>query len=268
VAAAGAVIYLARERCDPRTLALGGLWWLLCNLAVSAGYHRLFSHRAYQAHPVLEALYLLFGAASVQGSALGWSNDHREHHAYTDTDRDPHDSRRGFWWTHVGWLLFDAREPRRPERTRDLAANPRVRLQDRHYVLTAVLMGAVVPFGLGWIWGDPWGALLVAGPLRLVVQWQATFSVNSLAHRLGTRPYRTDVSARDSWITALVTMGEGYHNYHHSFQSDYRNGVRWYQPDPSKWLVWALSHIGVTWGLKRIPREQIERARRAARAAS
>jgi stearoyl-CoA desaturase (delta-9 desaturase) len=268
VLAAGAVVYLVRVRLDPWTLALGGLWWLLCSLSISAGYHRLFSHRTYQAHPAVETLYLLFGAASVQGSALGWSYDHRQHHAHTDTDRDPHDARRGFWWTHVGWLLFDSREPRRPERTRDLTANPRVRFQDRHYILLATLVGAVLPFVLGWLWGDPLGAFLVAGPLRLVIQWQATFSVNSLAHKIGRRPYRADVSARDSWITALVTMGEGYHNYHHAFPADYRNGVRWYQPDPSKWLVWGLSRVGLTRGLRRTTSAQIERARRTVRDAS
>jgi stearoyl-CoA desaturase (delta-9 desaturase) len=97
--------------------------------------------------------------------------------------------------------------------------------------------------------------------LRLVIQWHATFSINSLAHQLGSQPYSRSTSARDSWVTALVTFGEGYHNFHHRFQGDYRNGVRWFHFDPTKWWVWALSKIGLAWDLRRMPREAIQRAR-------
>ena len=121
----------------------------------------------------------------------------------------------------------------------------------------------VVPFCLGLIWGDPIGALVVAGFLRLVMQWHATFSVNSVAHYIGSRPYSLKNSARDSFVTALITLGEGYHNFHHRFQSDYRNGVRWYHFDPTKWWVWSLSKVGVCRDLRRVPADAIERARRA-----
>ena len=106
----------------------------------------------------------------------------------------------------------------------------------------------------------------MAGFLRLVIQWQSTFSVNSLAHLLGKRPYTITQTARDSFLTALITFGEGYHNFHHRFQSDYRNGVRWWQFDPTKWWVWMLSKLGLTWDLKRVPAHVIERARQAVQA--
>jgi stearoyl-CoA desaturase (delta-9 desaturase) len=121
----------------------------------------------------------------------------------------------------------------------------------------------VLPGLLGLLWGDPIGALLVAGFLRLVVQWHATFFVNSLAHCVGHQPYSSRTTARDSFWVALLTLGEGYHNFHHSFPTDYRNGVRWHHFDPTKWLVWSLSRVGLTGGLKRVPQLRLAEARRS-----
>lgn len=131
----------------------------------------------------------------------------------------------------------------------------------RFYVPLALSVGFALPAGLAWTWGDPWGGLLAAGFLRISVQYEATFSINSVAHSFGRQPYATDTSARDSAIAAVVTLGEGYHNYHHRFPADYRNGVRWYHFDPTKWWIWALSRIGLAWDLKRAPREAIQAAR-------
>ena len=119
---------------------------------------------------------------------------------------------------------------------------------------------------LGLLWGDPVGAVLVAGFLRLTLIWNSTFSINSVAHLIGSRNYSLANTARDSIITALISLGEGYHNFHHRFQSDYRNGVRWYQYDPTKWWLWTLSKLRLVRDLKRVPREAIEAARQAVRA--
>jgi stearoyl-CoA desaturase (delta-9 desaturase) len=151
---------------------------------------------------------------------------------------------------------------------KDLVADPFVRWQDRYYILIAIAIGAVLPTALGTVWGDPIGALLVAGFLRLVLQWHATGAVNSFAHRFGSRPYSTETSARDSSFTAILTFGEGYHNFHHRFQGDYRNGVRWWHFDPTKWFVWSLSRVGLARDLRRIPPEKIEEARARVRAGS
>ena len=260
--AAFAIVYMAAIHFSWWTLGIGFVWFALCGLSITGGYHRLFAHKAYEANALLRAFYLFFGAASVQNSALNWSADHRVHHARTDERQDPYNIKKGFWWAHIGWVFFKVHKDR-TNAVRDLRADPLVVFQDRYYIPLAILSGVVLPAALGLLWGDPLGALLVAGFLRLVVQWHATFSVNSFAHMIGKRPYSKLCSARDSFWTALLTLGEGYHNFHHRFQADYRNGIRWYHLDPTKWWVWTLSKIGITRNLRRTPREKIQRARQA-----
>jgi stearoyl-CoA desaturase (delta-9 desaturase) len=261
LAGLGGLVYLLAVRASPWTIGLAVLWFALCGMGITGGYHRLFAHKSYRASAPLRAFYLAFGAAAVQNSALKWSSDHRLHHAFTDSDGDPYNIRRGFWWAHLGWILFKDETVER-DNVRDLEADALLRFQDRHYVALALVFGALLPAAIGLLWGDPIGALLVAGFLRLVVQWHATFFVNSLAHTIGSQPYSDRGSARDSFVTVLVTLGEGYHNFHHTFQADYRNGVRWYQLDPTKWFVWTLSKLGITSDLRRTPSKAIEKARR------
>lgn len=257
-----AVLHMIFVQFSWWTVGLALFYMAACSVSITGGYHRLFSHPTYKAAKPLKLFYLLFGAASVQNSALKWSADHRIHHTRTDTDEDPYNILRGFLWAHVGWVLHKDGEVDL-SRVKDLSADPLVAFQHRWYIPLALVMGALLPLGLGLLWGDALGALLVAGFLRLVIQWHATFSVNSFAHYVGKRPYSRTSSARDSFFTALVTLGEGYHNFHHRFQSDYRNGVRWHHFDPTKWWVWTLSKVGVCWDLKRVPKEVIERARQA-----
>ncbi|MEZ5965007.1 MAG: fatty acid desaturase [Planctomycetota bacterium] len=259
-----AIVYLAAIHFSWWTLGFGVLWAMLCGLSITGGYHRLLSHGAYTASAPLRVLYLLFGAASVQNSALRWAADHRAHHANVDGDDDPYNITRGFWWAHVGWIVFKAPSGKNMALVRDLQRDPLVRLQDRFYVPLAILMGAVVPMVIGALWGDAIGTMLVAGWLRLVLQWHATFSVNSLAHCVGRQPYSTRSSARDSFLVALVTLGEGYHNFHHHFQIDYRNGIRWYHFDPTKWFVWLAAKVRLASDLRRASSEQIRLARQSA----
>ena len=265
LAAGFAVLYMALIHFSWWTVGLGLVWGALCGVSITGGYHRLFAHPTYKASAPLRLFYLLFGAASVQNSALKWSSDHRIHHTKTDSDEDPYNIRRGFWWAHIGWVFFKDRAEAGPTVARDLRADPLIRFQHRYYVPLAIVFGVLVPFALGSLWGDPIGAVLVAGFLRLVVQWHATFAVNSFAHMIGTQPYSTKNSARDSLLTALITLGEGYHNFHHRFQLDYRNGIRWYHLDPTKWFVWTADKLGIASNLKRTPPEVVERARLQAR---
>jgi stearoyl-CoA desaturase (delta-9 desaturase) len=259
-----AIVYLATVRASGWTLLLGLVWFALSGLSITGGYHRLFAHRSYGAASPLRIFYLLFGAAAVQNSALAWAADHRAHHADTDGDGDPYNIRRGFWWAHMGWVFFQSPKRNDAGAIRDLSDDPCVRFQNRHYLALAFVFGALLPAALGMLWGDPLGALLVAGFLRLVIQWHLTFSINSIAHWIGRQPYGAGTSARDSFVTALLSLGEGYHNFHHRFQADYRNGVRWYHFDPTKWFVWSMARVGVTHGLTRTPRAAIERARQLA----
>jgi len=236
---------------------------LATGVSVTGGYHRLFAHGTYQAHPIVRAFYLFFGAAAVENSALKWSADHRRHHGYTDDNLDPYNIRKGFWWAHIAWIFYLDDPALPPAKTTDLERDPLVRLQHRFYLPLVVVAGFALPTAIGALFGDPWGGLIVGGFLRVLLIYHTTFCVNSVAHVLGARPYSDQNSSRDSFFTALITLGEGYHNFHHTFPFDYRNGVRAWQFDPTKWMIRALSWIGLARDLVRTPDDVILRARLA-----
>lgn len=233
-----------------------------CGLSITGGYHRLWAHRAYQAHWSLKLFYLLFGAMAFQNSVLVWASTHRIHHANVDdVDHDPYSINRGLWYAHIGWMLRDYPSARTDySNARDLLDDRLVMFQHNYYLPLALFMNIGFPLLLGWAMGDVMGYLMVAGLLRLVVNHHVTFLINSLAHYWGRRPYTIENTARDNDLLAFLTYGEGYHNYHHLFQWDYRNGVRWWQYDPTKWLIASLSWIGVTRELRRVPEFRIQRA--------
>jgi len=231
-------------------------------LAITAGYHRYYAHRTYACHPVVQALMLIFGAAALQNSALVWVSDHRTHHRHVDQAADPYNIRRGFLWAHIGWIFFeDAPGTPKIANVRDLERSRLVRLQARLYVPLAVGVGLGVPFLIGLAFDRPWGGLLWGGLVRTVLVHHCTFLINSAAHFFGERPYSTDVSARDNRWLALLSYGEGYHNFHHAFPGDYRNGVAWYHWDPTKWTIRSLALVRLAWGLRRTPAATIARRR-------
>ena len=231
-------------------------------MAVTAGYHRLWAHRTYEAHWSLRLLYLVFGTMALQNSAFAWCSGHRAHHLYVDdVDRDPYSARRGFWFSHIGWMLREYPSGK-PDFSNipDLRRDPMLAFQHRYYVPLALAANIGLPLALGILFHDVWGMLILAGVLRLVWSHHVTFFINSLAHMWGSRPYTEDNSARDNPVLAVITYGEGYHNFHHIFTHDYRNGVRWWQWDPTKWLIAGLQLLGLTRRLKRTPVFQIQRA--------
>ncbi len=226
--------------------------------SITTGYHRLFAHGSYECSRIVKVFYLLFGAAAFQHSVLSWCSDHRRHHKHLDHDDDPYSITRGFFWAHIGWLLVtDHKRAEDFSNIPDLVADPWIRWQHEHYMAIAVFMGFVVPFGLGWAVGHPWGFVLWAGIFRVVLVHHSTFLVNSLAHRIGRRPYLRAISARDSIVTAFLTFGEGYHNFHHRFATDYRNGIGRAAWDPTKWLIRGLEMLGLAWDLRRVPTDSI-----------
>lgn len=250
--------------------AYGVRWWepvLLfvgfgaVGLSIGAGYHRLFAHPSYEAHPAVQAVLLFFGSWALENSALNWSSDHRNHHRYVDTDLDPYSIKKGFWYAHLWWIFFKAPPGRSYANVPDLTANRLVMLQHRVAGPLGVITGLAVPALVGGLMGSWLGGLLWGGFLRIVLVHHTTFFVNSVAHTFGSQPYSDRCSARDSALLALVTNGEGFHNYHHAFQGDYRNGVRWYQFDPVKWLVRGLQGLGLARNLKLVPDATIEQAR-------
>jgi stearoyl-CoA desaturase (Delta-9 desaturase) len=231
-------------------------------IAITAGYHRLWAHRTYEAHWSVRLVYLVFGTMALQNSALAWCSGHRSHHRYVDdVDLDPYSARRGFWFSHIGWMLREYPSGK-PDFANipDLKKDPMLAFQHRYYVPLALAANFGIPLALGLLFHDVWGMLLLAGVARLVWSHHVTFFINSLAHMWGSRPYSIDNSARDNGLIAVVTYGEGYHNFHHFFAHDYRNGVRWWQFDPTKWLIAALEPLGLTYRLKRTPTFQIQRA--------
>ena len=242
---------------------MAGLVLLFNGTAITAGYHRLWSHKAYQAHWAMRLWFALWGAMSIQNSIMYWASGHRRHHAFVDDyDKDPYSAKRGFWFSHIGWMLreYDDRAGDFSN-IKDLQRDPIVLWQHKYYAPLVLLMNIGVPALIGFLHGDIVASLLLVGVLRLVLSHHFTFFINSLAHIWGRRPYTDKNTARDNGLLALLTWGEGYHNYHHIFQYDYRNGIRWWQFDPTKWLIYGGSKIGLTKGLKRVSEYRIEKAR-------
>lgn len=236
------------------------------NLSITAGYHRLFSHKSYDAHPVAKALFLLIGASAFQGSALKWSSDHRRHHMHIDGEKDPYNINEGFWYAHMGWMFFKE-SVSQGIHAPDLEKDWMVKFQDKYYVPIAILMGFGLPTLIGWAMGSALGGFVIGGGLRIALTQQSTFFVNSLCHTLGKQTYSKEISARDSWFVAVLTHGEGYHNFHHKFQIDYRNGIKWYHWDPTKWVIKSLNFMGLATKLRKISNVEILKARLQAEAA-
>lgn len=232
-------------------------------ISITTGYHRMWSHRTFKARWPVRLALAVFGGMALQNSIYHWAARHRVHHRHVDdVERDPHSIKSGFWHAHIGWMLraWPTSESDFSQ-VRDLERDPIVMWQHRNYWKLVWTTNLGIPIALGWMTGDILGMLLLAGVLRLVVSHHFTFFINSLAHTWGRRPYSEDNTAVDNGLVALVTWGEGYHNYHHAFQADYRNGIRWWQYDPSKWLINLLAWTGLAYERKRTPRFRIQRAR-------
>lgn len=262
--------FLGAAVAVPWYLATVGLAWpealtfvvlyLLVGLSVTAGYHRLFAHRTYQAAWPVRLFFLVFGAAALENSVLNWAADHRVHHDHTDDDRDPYNIQKGFWWAHIGWIFFDV-EPAPSSIVRDLAEDPLVRWQARWYKAIGLGVAFGIPLAVGLATGRVLGCLVIGGLLRVVVSHHGTFFINSLCHMVGHQPYSREHSARDSGVMAVLAFGEGYHNYHHSFPHDYRNGVKPWHFDPAKWMIYLFARVGLARDLRRTPQAQILKAK-------
>ncbi len=236
--------------------------YLAVGMSICAGYHRFFSHKSYEASRPMQVLFALFGAMSAENSILWWSSSHRVHHKHVDQDWDPYNIRRGFWWAHVVWIFYkNEQRDTTFENAPDLLKNPIVMWQHRWHKVILIVGGFGLPMAIGAMFGDPIAGLLWGGFLRLVIVHHTTFFVNSLAHTLGKPSYNAEVSARDNWLVALLTLGEGYHSFHHRFPADFRNGIHWYQWDPAKWFIAALRWAGLAQELRETALPQIEQAR-------
>jgi stearoyl-CoA desaturase (delta-9 desaturase) len=191
-----------------------------------------------------------------------WASLHRDHHRYVDTDTDPYSIKKGFWHAHIGWIFFWKHESTF-ENSKDLLKNKMLMHQHNNYLLWASGAGIILPVVIGAMMGHALGAFVFAVCARLTLVYQSTFCINSICHMVGTATYDPHSSAKDHWFVALLTNGEGYHNFHHRFPTDYRNGVRWYHWDPSKWMIALLSKMGLAWQLQKVSEFAIIEARLA-----
>lgn len=244
-----------------QTLSLAVITYFIAGLGITVGYHRLFAHRAFEVHPITRFMILMAGTSAFEGSCRWWSRDHRAHHRYVDTDKDPYNANRGFFYSHMGWLL------QKQDRTKigkadtaDLDCDTLLEWQDRFYLPLVALTGIIIPTCIaGFGWGDWRGGFFFGSIARSVFVLQSTFCVNSVAHYFGDHTFTDEHTPRDSWFVSLLTLGEGYHNFHHEFPYDYRNGVKNYAYDPSKWTIWVLGKLGLAYNLKRFPENEIKK---------
>ncbi len=264
IAFIGVPIWAANFGIDWTEIGAAIFLFYFTGMSITAGYHRLWSHKTYDANVLVRVVLAIGGAMAVQNSILHWSSDHRIHHRHVDdNDKDPYSAKKGLWFAHIGWMLREYQAKRYSDYSncKDLQKDKVVMWQHNHYLLIMLVANFGITGFLGWLNGDILGMILVAGVLRLVLVHHVTFFINSLAHFWGNQPYTDNNTARDNGILAFFTFGEGYHNYHHIFEYDYRNGIRWYQFDPTKWLIAGLSFVGLTKNLRRCPEERIEKAR-------
>ena len=239
--------------------------YFACGLSITVGYHRLFSHRSHNAKWPLVLFYSIFGAGSFQNSIIEWCSDHRRHHKMTDTEDDPYSASKGFWYSHIGWILLEEENFTNDfSNVKDLQRSKIVMWQHRNVFLIGALSGLILPAVIGFAIGGLSGAVgcfVWAGLARVVFVHHGTFLINSAAHIWGTQPYSEENSSRDSFWLAFLTFGEGYHNFHHTFQADYRNGHKWYHMDPSKWWIQSFKYLGLNSDLKSTPKHSIEIAK-------
>ena len=217
--------------------------------AIGAGYHRLFSHRAYSTSRWFQFVLALVAQSSAQKSVLWWASKHRHHHLYSDTDEDTHSPRHtGFLYSHLGWIFTNRHREPDLDKVKDLVRYPELRWLNEYELLPALVL-AVVCFLIGG-----WPGLIVGFVWSTIGVYHATFAINSVAHVFGRKRYVTGDDSRNNWLLAVFTMGEGWHNNHHAYQSSVRQGFRWWEFDPTYYVLRALSWTGLVWDLKTPPR--------------
>ena len=216
-------------------------------ICITGGYHRYFSHRSYHLNRFWQFVLAFCGTSAAQKGPLWWAAHHRNHHRYSDSEQDVHSPRRGFWWSHVGWILCDRYNDADRSQIRDFARYPELRFLDKHDWIGPWTLGIAC-----WLIGG-WSGLIVGFFASTVVLWHVTFSINSVAHVFGRRAYETDDTSRNSTLLALVTGGEGWHNNHHRYPFAARQGFRWWQVDVTYYVLRAFQALGVVKDLRAVP---------------
>jgi len=220
---------------------------------ITAGYHRYFAHRSFRTSRPVQFVLAFGGSTAAQKGPLWWAGNHRIHHRFTDTVADPHTPRKGFWWSHVGWILSDdANET--PDTIKDFAKYPEIRFISKHDWIAPWTLGVVCTLIAGW------PGLLIGFFLSTVLLWHSTFLINSLAHIWGRRRYETDDTSRNNAALALLTLGEGWHNNHHRHAHLCRQGQKWWEVDVTWYVLATLEKLHIIWGVRRYkPTDEVDR---------
>lgn len=236
--------------------------------AITGFYHRYFSHKAFKTHRWHQFLWAAIGASATQRGPLWWAAHHRQHHRHTESDEDPHDSRRGFWWSHLGWILSERHFETQQDQIKDFNKFPELVWLDRFdsampallaliVFLFGSMLGAFAPhLGTGGLQMLFWGYLV-----STLVLLHVTLCINSLAHRFGSRPYATADTSRNSLPLAVLTLGEGWHNNHHRYCGSARQGFKWWEVDISYYVLRGMAALGLVWDLRGVPQQVLEERR-------
>jgi stearoyl-CoA desaturase (delta-9 desaturase) len=243
-------------------LTIGGAFFVVSTLGITVGYHRYFTHGAFRAKRALRIALAVAGGLAAQGPVIGWVADHRRHHAFSDREGDPHSPwlfgtspvalARGFWHAHMGWLF--GRDKTNVDRfAPDLEADRDMRVVDRLFPVWVVVSLALPPLLGGLITLSWWGALtafLWAGLARISFQHHVTWSVNSICHMIGERPFASRDRSANFWPLAILSMGESWHNTHHADPTSARHGAQRGQIDISARVIWAFEKLGWAWNVR------------------
>jgi len=238
------------------------IMYVLTVLGVTVGYHRLFTHRAFETKPVVQFVLAVLGSMAVQGPLLQWVALHRRHHQHSDDEEDPHSPHhqgsgvwgviRGVWHAHLGWM-FAAKPPDLQRYVKDLSQSRLLRTASALFPLW-VAIGLLIPACLGWLLtGTPsgaWTGFIWGGLVRILFVHHVTWSVNSVCHVWGRQPFESDDQSRNNLLFGIFGLGEGWHNTHHAFPTSARHGLRWWQVDVSYWVIRGLERVGLAWNVK------------------
>jgi len=232
--------------------------YVLTALGITVGYHRLFAHRAFETYPFVQFILGVLGSMAVQGSVLQWVAMHRRHHQHSDRPGDPHSPHLkgggllGLWHAHLGWI-FQPDPPGLTPYVKDLRQRPPLRVVSALFPVW-LAAGLVIPAVLGGVLSHSWMGVLTGlvwgGLIRVFLVHHVTWSINSVCHFWGFRPYRSHDHSRNNFLFGVLGMGEGWHNNHHAFPTSARHGLRWWQPDTSYWFIRALAWMRLAWNVK------------------
>ena len=242
-----AITQLWQRYVNGLDLALLLAFYLISGLGITVGHHRLLTHRSFETYPWLKAGLLMMGAMAFEGKPGDWASTHLEHHAHSDQDGDPHSPLVSLWHSHVGWMF--THRPRFEIYGPWLLKDPVVAFADATWWLWAIV-GLAIPFAIGG-----WQGLLWGGLVRVFLTHHITWSVNSICHTFGERPYATRDRSRNNWVMGLLAFGEGWHNNHHAFPRSAFHGLRWWEFDLSAWFIRALEATGLAWNVQRVSPE-------------